>query len=123
MTDHNLSREQKVELEKHLAATINEVFNCGAKVSVFNHLSGAKPEHSGIFATADFGHSSVTRDEINALENNGIYWVEHAPHIVQNPDMDSNIENIDIDHLQDAAETRTELIVEFDSEVIEKYIE
>lgn len=115
----DLTRKQRELLGKHLAEAVSDVFNCGAQVSVVGELRQVEPRYSGVFATAVFGHSSVTRDEISLLEDYGIHWVEHAPHIIQNPDME-DVESVDVEDIKDAAETKTELVVEFDEEVVEE---
>lgn len=105
----DLTRKQRELLGKHLAGAVNDVFNCGAQVSVVGDLRQVEPRYSGVFATAVFGHSSVTRDEISLLEDYGI----------QNPDME-DVDSVDVEDITDAAETQTELVVEFDEEVVKE---
>jgi hypothetical protein len=119
MVDTNNIRDNKQEIEQAIAAIVNDVFRQGAEVHLHGDLQHADDQHTGVYASAFIHESSVTRTEQSQLENKGIYLVEQAAHITENPEMDDSLAEIPRDELADAAETDTELVLELDQRFID----
>lgn len=116
--DVDQTRENRETLGKAVAAVINDVFDQGTQITVHWDLRHADTEHSGVYVSAYLHTPSVTRTERNALKNNGLYLVEQASHVTENPAMDDTVDSIPRDELADAAEVDTELILELSEDFI-----
>lgn len=113
------TQENRETLGKAIAAVINDVFHQGAQIVIHWDLANAQDEHSGVYASAIIHESSVTRSEESELASGGLYLVEQAAHITENPDMDDSLTEIPRDELSDAAETDMELVLELEQSFID----
>lgn len=113
----SLTVRDRQRLEETVTNLARRVFNNVHDVSVHSRLSNAETRHSGVYASIIL-RESVTRSEREQLEADGIYVVENAPHVIQNPDMDEDVDHVSVRDLPDAADVETELVVELSEDLV-----
>lgn len=117
------NRANRQKLQDEILTTVQTVFPNATEVKLHWELQNASTEHSNIYASIYLTTPSVTRSELTPLEQNGIHLVEHVGYVTENPDMDNSLTKIPREHIRDAAEVNTELVVELSEDFINNHIQ
>lgn len=119
--EHKEKRELEKEVEAIAVEVLNQTHSYAVEVEnviIHSELGNAPTNYTGVYASISFHASGVTQQIQNLFAERGLHHVETATHVVPNPDMDSDIEEVSIDELHDAAETDVELVVELDDRLL-----
>ena len=111
--------QERKQLKHQINEQMSPVFSKLVNVTIHRSLENAETRASGVYASIFVHESSFTREEQMQIEDMGFLFVENYSHVVANPDMYDDIDEVAVDDLSDAAEVETELIVELPRSMVE----